>query len=294
MGLQTLLWWFLHRVFTYQASTQTWISLVILAALAISVATFFFLTDKMRWFSELVIALSAIAYFLLSEKNQFVWIGGIMFVALTFWYELRLHAEAKNRLDFSVSRVVSSSVSIMVYALLLLIGFNIYYNVQTKFQNNPDEFYNRLGQQAARSVPYFTNKLPEGTNLNEPFSQYLEDQAKKTDPNYSKAGSFQQAALLEQAKSAFYQEFQVTAADNQSLADIISEVAVSKVRQAAQPFEKYLPLIFTIVIVGLMYTFAFVLRWVIIVISWLLFQMLLLSGFFKFETVVVEVKKLVI
>ncbi len=293
LALQAGLWWYMHQSFSYQASSMTWVWVSLLAACMISVSTFFFLTDKMRWYSELIIALSALSYFLISTKNEFVWIGGILFVAFTFWYELRLHGEAQNRLDFSVSRVVSSSVSLMVYGLLLLIGFNIYYNVQTKFQQNPDEFYNRLGQQAAKSVPYFTSRLPAGTNLNEPFSQYLQDQAKQ-DPSYNKLGSFGQAALYEQAKAGFQQEFQIQAQDNQSLADIISEVAVSRIKQAAQPFDKYLPLIFTVIILSLLYAFAFLLRWAIIIISWILFQILLLTGFFKFEKVVVEVKKLVI
>jgi glucan phosphoethanolaminetransferase (alkaline phosphatase superfamily) len=293
LALQIWLWWFLDRVFNYQQSTFTWIWLALLASFMVSVTTFFFLTDKMRWLSEIIIASSALSYFIISDKNHFIWMGGILFVALTFWFHLRLHAEAKSRLDFSVTRVVSGSVSLLVLALLLLIGFNIYYNVQNKFQNNPDEFYNQLGKQAARSVPYFTKNLPDEVNLNEPFADYLNKQA-ETDPRFQEAGQFEREVILNEIRTNFQRQFQVSANDNQTLAEIMAAVAINRVREATAPFEMYLPLIFTIIIVGLLLSFAFLLKWLIILISWGVFHILRLTGFFKLETVVVEVKKLVI
>lgn len=291
--LQTGAWWFLSRALTHQASTQTWVWLGVLSALAISFMTFFFLTNKIRWFSEGVILASFIIYIILLPKDPFVIIGGLLFTGLSFWYEIRLQHEGKGRVDFSVTRVVGASVSLMIYALLLLLGFNIYYNVATDLESNPDRLYERLGHQAAKSVPYFTEWLPEGTNLSTPFADYLNQRAASS-PYFDEANRTEREILINEARNAFAQQFQISPQDNQSLADIMAEVAVSRVRQATSPYERYLPLIFTVIIVGLLFTFAFLIRWTVILISWLVFQLLYMTGFFKFEKVLVEVKKLVI
>lgn len=291
--LQIGVWWYIHRAFSHQASTLEWVWLGVLSALTISVTTFFFLTNKIRWYSEAIIVTSFLAYILLSTKNIYVITGGLLFLAFSFWYEMRLHSEAEGRLDFSVTRVVGGSVSVMIYGLLLLLGFNIYYNTAQSFHKNPDQLYNRLGQQAAKSVPYFSRLLPEGTNLNEPFGEYLSQQA-QNNPDYHQASPFQQEVITGQVRDSFAQTFKVTPDDNQTLSDIIAQVAVNKVRQATGPYERYLPIIFTVIIVGLLYTFAFIIRWIIILVSWVVFEVLVLTGFFKLEKVLVEVRKLTI
>jgi hypothetical protein len=289
---QSLTWFFLHQALIVTPSVTNWVFVSLSAAAAISVMAFFLLTNKSRWLADIVIVLSAMVYVAISPKNIFIWIGGLIFVLFALWYEERLRREAKSRIDFSVTRVIGGSVSILIYGILLLLAFNIYYNVSADFRTNPDKFYNTLGQQAARSVvPYAAHILPSGVNLNEPVADYFADQA-KTDPDFNQAGSFGQEILVSQAKRAFESQFQITVSDNQTLGDVMAQVAVNKIRQATGPFENYLPFVFTLLVLGLLYTFAFVIRWIVLLISWLLFRILLAFGFFHLEKVQVEVEKL--
>jgi hypothetical protein len=45
-------------------------------------------------------------------------------------------------------------------------------------------------------------------------------------------------------------------------------------------------------IIGLLWTFSFLIRWIILFISWILFQVLRAVGFFRIAKVQVEVEKL--
>jgi hypothetical protein len=289
--LQTATWYVLHYALTVSSNTLNWIYLALVAAAGISVTTFFLLINKSRYIAELLIVLSAASYFFLSPHNLYVWIGGLIFALFALWYEERLRREVTSRIDFSVTRVIGGSVSILIYAILILLGFNIYNKVSADFKANPDKYYNRLGQQAAKTVPYFTKALPNNVDLNQSLGSYLEQEA-KTNPGYKQASNFEKQIILNEVKQSFESQFQVTASNNDSLVSIMTQVVVGKIRQIVEPYQDYIPIIFTILIVGVLYTFAFLIRWIVLIISWLLFELLKSVGFFKLIKVQVEVEKL--
>ncbi|MBX4205424.1 MAG: hypothetical protein KW788_04580 [Candidatus Doudnabacteria bacterium] len=290
--LQSLTWYMLHLALAINPSAMKWVWAAVVAALAISVTTFFMLVNKSWRMGAALIILSSLVYFLISPRNLYVWIGGIIFCIFGLWYEQRVWRESKSRVDFSVTQVISGGVSILLYGIMLLLGFNIYYNVSADFKANPDKYYERLGQQAAKTIPYFTKAIvPEGVSLNDSFAVLVNNEAQKR-PEYKYASPFEREVLVNEARAALENQFQITAANDETLADIVAQVAVNKIRQIIDPYQNYLPVIFAILITGLLYTFAFLIRWLILIISWLLFRLLLFVGFFKLEKVQVVVQKL--
>jgi hypothetical protein len=142
--------------------------------------------------------------------------------------------------DFSVTGVLGGSVSILIYAILILLGFNIYANVAVDFQENPDKFYDRVGQQASKSIlPYITKGIPSGANLNEPIANYFRDQV-AADPSYNQVPAYQKQQLIDRARQAFADQFQISVSDNRTLGDVLAQVAMNKIKQATAPYQQYL------------------------------------------------------
>ena len=72
----------------------------------------------------------------------------------------------------------------------------------------------------------------------------------------------------------------------------MTQYAIDRVRQAASGFQPLFPLIFTLIILGLLRTFAFVFRWITLGLTWLIFKLLLRLKFFRLTKVPIEVEKL--
>jgi len=70
--------------------------------------------------------------------------------------------------------------------------------------------------------------------------------------------------------------------------------AVDQIKKSASAYQKYFPFLFALIVTVTLGTFAFILRWVTLIISWALFSILAATGFFKLETELVEVKKLIV
>lgn len=285
---QSIIWIWLKHAFTNHASPSEWIWLSVFVAFSIVLTSFFFLVSHNRLISGALIVASLIVYILVSPIDVWVITGGILFALLSWMYEYRLQKEYEGRSDFRLTRVISSTVSIIIYGLLILFGLNIYHSVAISFRNNPDQFYNQLGEKAAHTVPYFSKTLPADINVDQPLDQYLAAEAPQQAPQVEKQ------KYIANAKKAFEDEFKITAKGNETVSDLIAQVAVSRVKQTTEPYQKYLPLIFTIIIVGLMYTFMFLIRWVILILAWISFRVLLAIGFFKLTKVQIEVEKLTI
>jgi hypothetical protein len=291
---QSLTWIALHRALIVHPSVGTWIWTAVIAAIAITVTTFFLLVQRSRILANVLFLLSAAIYVLVSPLNIYVWIGGAIFCVFAIWYENRVWREARSRVDFALTPVISSSVSILLYGILLLLGFNIYYNVATDFRANPDKYYDRVAQQAVKSVPYFSKVLIGGVSLNDSFETLVTKQA-QSDPEYAHANEFEKELIITQARQAFQDQFNITVNSNdQTIAEIMAEVAVNKIKEIVEPYQNYFPIVFAILITGLLATFAFLIRWLIIIISWLMFRVLVAAGFFRLEKIQVEVEKLTI
>ncbi|MEO8065452.1 MAG: hypothetical protein ABI643_01180 [Candidatus Doudnabacteria bacterium] len=282
--LWTADWFLLRQGIIDGKSPIFWLWAVLASITAISFLTFFYLTNKSRRTALVVEILTIAGYVLVMPKDPAVILGGGLFLILMFLFEWRIRSEEKNSVDFSMRRVISNSVSVMIYAILLLIGCIVYYNTQADFLANPDAYYQRLGQAAAKTVPYFTKDLPAGVDFNQTLDQFLSNQAKTTNPS-----------VIRQYRADFFKQFQIKAVSgNQSLADVFAQIATDKLRQASLNYEGYFPFVFAIIVTGLLLTFAFLLNWTTQLICWVLFRILLAVKFFKLAKIQVEVERLTV
>ena len=274
--------WILIKLVIYQDPVLAfWAWPVLATILGIVFLTFFFLLNKNYLVSSGLALVIFLGYVWVFPKNLYVILGGIIFLIFILLFKIRLQQESKNTLDFSIRRVLSRSVSVIMYALLLLIGFNVYYNTQEDFKSNPDAYYSKLGQAAARTVPYFTKALPEDVDFSHTLDQFAIEQVQSNDPQ-----------LIELYKNQFSRQFSINASGNQTLTDIFAQVVVDKIKKSAQGYEPYFPFIFAIIVTGLLWSFAFVVRWLTVGVGWVIFWIFLAFGFFKLEKEMVEVEKL--
>lgn len=275
--------WFLLQQAIYAGKPPYyWIWPTILTIFAISILMFFYLINRNRWISLAVQVIIVTAYVLLMPKDAYVILGGGIFFMLMFLFEQRLRSEEKNAMHFSIRRITANTISVMIYALLLLLGFNIYYNTQADFQANPDLYYQRLGQSAARSVPFFTRELPAGVDFNQTVDEFLSSQAHSSNPS-----------IIQHYRDQFFGQFQIKATPgSETLGDVFGQVAADKIKQASANYQGYFPFIFAIVVIGLLWSFAFLLRWAIQLVNWALFKILMTFRFFKLTKVTIEVHKL--
>lgn len=284
--VSTALWiaeWFLLREVIYGSKAPVfWLWSLVVTVFAISALTFFYLTNRNRWISRGMQLVTVAGYVLVMPKHPIVILGGGIFLLLMYLFEWRIRSEEKNGLHFSMRRVISNSVSVMIYALLLLVGCNIYYNTQEDFYANPDAYYQRIGQTAAKTVPYFTRGLPNDVDFNQTLDQFLSSQAQTTNPS-----------VIKKYRDDFFKQFQIKAVSgNQSLADVFAQIATDKIRQATVSYQGYFPFIFAIIVVGLLLTFAFLLRWATQFVSWTVYRILMAFKFFKISKIMIEVEKL--
>jgi hypothetical protein len=287
-------WWAVKETVYATHSLIFWIWPSAITVLAISISVFFLLVNKNRLYSILWAVAGAVGYFLIMPKDIYVALGGIIFLGLAYLFEMRIWSEEKNTLNFSLRRIISNSVSVMVYCLLLILGFNIYHAAGQDFAANPDAYYEKLGQAASRTVPYFSKALPDGVDFNQTFDDFVTTQAAKDHPEIEQIPASQRNQLLDQYRSQFFDQFQVKASGNESLSDIFAQIAVDKIKTSSKGYEQYFPFVFAISVVSLLWLFAFVLRWAILLVSWLLFQVLLTLKFFTITKVPVEVDKLTV
>ncbi|MEJ0021563.1 MAG: hypothetical protein WDN47_03180 [Candidatus Doudnabacteria bacterium] len=287
LALISIAFWVLDWVLLNQAIYHGkppifWVWFVLTTLFGISFLTFFLLTNRNHMIRVIVPILIVAGYVVLMPKDVIVILGGAIFLLLMFFYEWRIRSEEKNSVDFSMRRVISNSVSVMIYAILLLIGCNVYYNTQADFKANPDAYYERLGQAAAKTVPYFTKDLPTGVDFNQTLDQFLSSQAQTTNPS-----------IIKQYRDNFFNQFQIKAVSgNQTLADVFAQIATDKIKQATANYQNYFPFVFAIIVTGLLLTFAFLLNWATQIVCWLLYKILLALKFFKLTKVEIEVEKL--
>lgn len=238
--------WILLNQIIYNGKTLSyfgWPSLAIVSG--ITFLTFFFLTNKNRIIALVLDAVIVIGYLIVMPRDFYPILAGGIFLIFLFLFEQRFASEEKSRADFSLRRIMSGSIAVIIYPLLFLIGFNIYHHSKQDFAANPEIYYHKLEQTAIKTVPFVIKKF-EGLSIDQ--KQALEQQ--------------------------------------------LAAEAVTKVRQYAEGYQNYFPFLFAIMITGLLWTFAFILRWAAQIVAWIIFRILLLAGFFKLDRVLVEVEKL--
>lgn len=286
-----LAWQFLATGFSHSRDLMFWISSLVAAAFGIAFLTLLTTVGSNKWLFAGTNAAIFVCYLALAPKDWYALAGGLLFFGISFLFERRIRSDEKTRADFSLHRIIRSSVNLMVYGLLLIVGLNIYAKFQNEFQANPKNFYNQIGRYAAEGLDY----LPTGLgnfDPNQRFDEFVVSQAQRQEPMFNQASPSQKQELADQVKSALEQKFNLKISGNPVLGDVVAGWVSEKVASSAISYQKFFPAIFAIISVVLLRWIAFVFVWLTMLISWVIYRLLLLFKFFRIEKVQVEVNKL--
>jgi hypothetical protein len=284
-------WFLINQALFTDKTLIYWIWPSITTAISIAVLTLFALVNNNRTYALGFGILALVTYIAIFPKDPFVFLGGMVFLALCFWFEQRIRSEETARQNFSIRSVSTAGTNVIIYAFMLLLSLNIYYNTSADFKANPESFYDALGRSAAKSTRYLGNDHG-GINLSQTLDEYLETETREDTPNYDALPESFRKQALEQAKQEFFRQFDTQIRTDQPLSEVVAEFAVDRVRSSAERFSSLFPLIFTVIILALMRTFSFVLRWLSLFFTWLIYKLLIKFRFFRLSRVSVEVQKL--
>ncbi len=284
--------WYLVNIALYtDKALLFWIWPGALIAISISVLTLFALINHNRTYGIVLGVLSLAAYIAVFPKDPVVLLAGFIFLVFLFWFEQRIRSEERSRQNFSIRHVSSASINVIIYAFLLLLGLNIYYNTSADFRANPESFYDALGRSAAKSARYISGDR-SGIDLRQTLDQYLETETRKQTPNYDTLPPDFRQQYLEETKQQFFRQFNIQIPSDQPLTEVIAAFAVDRVRTSAEKYSALFPLIFTVIILAFLRTFSFVFKWVVQFVTWGVYKVLLSIKFFRISKVTVEVEKL--
>ncbi len=269
-----------------------WIWPAIMIMLTIATLTLFAAVNSNKMYAMIFGLAALLSYVAIFPKDWIVLLAGIIFIAMMFWFEQRIRSEETARIDFSIRRVSAAGANVIIYAFLLLLGLNIYYNTSADFKANPEGFYEALGRSAARSTRYLGASGATGIDLNQTLDQYLETETRKQTPNYDTLPESFRQQYLENAKQEFFRQFNIQIPSSQPLSEVVAEFAVDRVRASAEKFSNLFPIIFTLIVFGLLRTFSFVIRLLSLLMTWIFYTILLKLRFFRLSKVAVEVEKL--
>jgi hypothetical protein len=271
-----------------------WVWPAISIILTIALTTIFAIVNNSRMYMLAYGILGFVAYLLIFPKDVFVIAGGGLFFLLLYWFNVRVKDEEDARQDFSIRRVSNACINAIILAFMLLLSLNIYYNTSAEFKSNPEGFYDTLGRSVAKSTRYLGQGSGDKVDLNQTLDQYLETETRKQVPNYETIPQDFREQYLENTKEQFYRVFNLDVPSDQPISEIIAQFAVERVRTAAEKKNIWFPLIFTLIILALLRTFSFVLRWLAILFTWLIYKFLLRIKFLRLEKVNVEAQKLIV
>jgi hypothetical protein len=290
-GLLVLDWWLLKESMFGGEPASYWIWPAIVTVLWVVFVSFFALINPNRVTFFIFNVIGLASFLAIMPRDQYVFAGGIIFFLLSMLFQSRVQDETKNQLNFSIRRTLGNSQTIITYALLILIGFMIYSNVHEDFNRDKDSFYRRVAETAAKGIPYLSNDRSQ-YNLNQNVMDFFRKQAEQQYPQFNQVSAEQQRILMEQIRNNFQQQFGVDADNNTSLKVVFTEVITQRLREALGRFERFFPLFFTILVIALMRTFSFVFTWLVLIVSWIIFKVLLVTKFFRLQKETVEVEKL--
>lgn len=290
-SLLILNWWLLKEALFGTQTASFWIWPISVTVIWVSLVSLFALVnpDKITFF--IFNALGLVAFLVIMPRDAYIFFGGAIFFLLSMLFQRQMQDEVKNQLNFSIRRTIGNSQTIITYALLVLIGFMVYSNVSQDFERNPDAFYQKLGETAVKGVPYISSDRSK-FNLSQSVGEFFRKQAEDEYPEFNQVSADQQKQLLDQIKRNFAEQFGVNATENTSLRVAMTQVVTQRIRESLGQYERFFPLFFTVVVIALLKTFAFVFNWVVLFISWILFKILLACKFFRIEKQTVEVEKL--
>lgn len=286
-------WWLFKNALYGQKSLLFWVWPAIITALWIASFSFFSAVNSDKFYFVGANLLGFLAYLLIMPKDLYVILGGVVFTLLAWWFEQRVRQEEKSRANFSLRRLLSSGLTIIVYGLLILLGSNIYYHTDKDFKQHPEKFYEQLGQTAANSLPFLSKGIDAKIDPNQTLDDFLINQAKKeAGPEISQLNKAQLSQLIAGSREQLLKQFQLSASGSETLQVIIGRYVSGQIKNLLKGYERFFPLIFTLIVLATLRAFAFIFTWLVFFISWILFKFLLLVGFFNITKVPVEVDKL--
>ncbi len=284
-------WHLLSRGVIHGEGLMFWFWPSLTAAIATSFLAFLAVINFNKTILLATSAAIFIWYMLVMPRDWFVLGGGAVFFLLTLMFENRIRHDETSRADFSMSRIVRGSIGIMVYALLVILGFNIYFKIQNEFSQNPQQVYNQVGHYAARGLEY----VPSGLGDFDPdqrFDEFVVKQAERQEPALEQAPKSVREQTIEEVKQALMDRFHIQVSGNPLLGEIVAGWASEKVQNVAQRYQRFFPAIFALISVALLRTLSFLFIWGTELIAWGLYKLLVALKFFKIERVQVEVDKL--
>jgi hypothetical protein len=289
IGLMAAIWTLVNAGLYAHQPLWSWVWVVAAMMLWVISTSFFVMVNTHSWLTGFINLANLVLYVILLPHNFYVLAGGVLFYLLSFLMAKRILSEEKNQMHFSIRRTISSGLVVAIYAFLVVIGFNLYHSTNEDFKANPQKFYDRLGESVAKSIPFLTENAG-GVNLNQSLDDYLTNQADSTE--LQQAPPAERNVIIGAAREQFLKQFGIDAKGNEPLADVISRIIDDKSKDVLGRFEKFFPLIFTLVIIGLLRTFAFIFDWLTLFFAWLLFRILLALRFFRIGKAQVEVDQL--
>ena len=284
-------WMLLARGVNQDNNLGFWIYPGLAAAFGVVFLAYLSVVNRSKYLFLGVNLAILIWYALAMPKDWVVFGGGVVFIILAFIFESRIKHDETARADFSMSRVIRGSVSIMVYALLVIIGCSIYVKAQAEFDKNPKGFYNQIGYYAARGLQY----VPSGLGNFDPdqtFDQFVIEQAKRQNPEIASAPESVRQQGLAELRRQLMERFNFQITGNPLLGQVVGGVVSEKVEKGTAPYQRFFPAIFALLVALLFRSVASLFVWLVYLVSWALFKVLLLTKFFKIEKVQVEVDKL--
>jgi hypothetical protein len=284
-------WWLIRDALFGGMSASFWVWPVSVTALWITFISFFALINPDRWTFFTFNAIGFIAFLVIMPRDAYVFLGGLLFFLLSLQFQKRIKSEETNQLNFSIRRTLGNSQNVIVYALLVLIGFMVYSNTSADFKRNPEAFYKRLSEAAVKGLPYVSDDRSQ-YNLNQTMEEFFRKRATQEFPNFNEVSVDQQRILLSMIENNFTTQFGVSADRNESLRVAMTEVVVERLRESLGRFERFFPLVFTLLVVALLKTFAFVFNWIVLFLSWVIYKLLLAFKFFRITKEMVQVEKL--
>lgn len=286
--------WFLIKIALYQGESLTfWIWPAFAIIISVCLLSFLSLVRPNRFIALGVHTLSLVAYLLIMPKDFYVILGGAVFYICSLLFAGWIAKEGENLLSFSISSTIGRTQSLITYGFLLLLGLNIYYNTSQDFKQNPSVFYERLSDSVARGIPFFSETIGGKTDPNQSLDQYLLTQTMDSQgrPLEDLRGP-QRTFLLDEARNQFSRQFGIDTSGSEKMSEVVSKIVTDRTRPVLERYGKYFPIIFTLIILALLRTFAFVFNWLTLLFAWLMYRLLLSLRFFRLEKVAIEVQKL--
>ena len=295
-AMQAVSFWLMNAALFGNKVMEFWAYYASSQILAVSFLLLFFVVNRVRLFSYLIPVMLAVSYWVIFPKDVFVAAGGAVFLLLILLYLQRIRHEEKDHLHFSLRRIASSSIQIVTYALLVIIGLGLYYDSSNDFKKNPQKYYDNIVEAVGKSVPFVSGSLGGKYDLNQTLDEYLLNTSK----TFSKEplgetvqlSDNERTKYISEYREQFLGQFGIDAQGSETLAQVILKIVDEKADDIFAKYGKYFPAIYAVVIVVLLRAFSFVFNLLAIFFSWVVYKLLLATKFLRIGKRTVEVDKL--